>query len=186
MVRDFSSVCADYCLLSIPGWMLPEEMEFLWSTASALAPGAVVVEVGSWLGRSAAVLLAAGLTVVCVDPFSGEGTDKAQAVRECCYPFQVMARHAAHISSRGLPMPFYWPVATHDGWPVAWRPDLVFIDGDHEAAAVCRDVLCWRGRLSPDGILLGHDYTWPTVQEGLRRAGVAVEPVVGSIWRAAP
>lgn len=38
--------------------------------------------------------------------------------------------------------------------------DFVFIDADHSYEQVRRDVLAWRAKLRPGGILSGHDY-WP-------------------------
>lgn len=38
--------------------------------------------------------------------------------------------------------------------------DFVFIDGDHSYEAVLKDISLWCGKLKPNGLILGHDYTW--------------------------
>jgi predicted O-methyltransferase YrrM len=42
----------------VPGWLTREQAERLWTAASRLAPGARVVEIGSYRGRSTIVLAA--------------------------------------------------------------------------------------------------------------------------------
>ena len=37
--------------------------------------------------------------------------------------------------------------------------DLVFIDGDHSYQAVKQDILSWKKKVRPGGILAGHDYS---------------------------
>ncbi len=37
--------------------------------------------------------------------------------------------------------------------------DVIFIDGDHAYPAVKADILSWRSKLKPDGLLCGHDFT---------------------------
>ena len=63
--------------LEIDGFMLPEELEGLFATARALPPGANVVEIGSWKGRSTVAIcegLAANETarVWAIDTFDGD------------------------------------------------------------------------------------------------------------------
>jgi len=36
--------------------------------------------------------------------------------------------------------------------------DMVFIDGDHCYEAVKKDILVWKSKVKPEGILCGHDY----------------------------
>jgi len=39
--------------------------------------------------------------------------------------------------------------------------DFVFIDGDHRYEYVKKDILAWLPKLKPEGVMAGHDYTWP-------------------------
>lgn len=47
--------------------------------------------------------------------------------------------------------------------------DLVFIDGDHSYEAVKHDILSWKQKVRPGGILAGHDYhpNFPGVVEAV-------------------
>jgi hypothetical protein len=60
----------------------------------------------------------------------------------------------------------------------------VWVDADHSADGVEKDLRAWRPKLAPGGILAGHDHVMPSVQEGLRRAGVDAEPWSNTSWRA--
>src|SRR5579862_7688008 len=71
-----------YCQLSerVPGWIRGAEARELAATASALRPGAIIVQIGTFFG-SAAILLAGARKlcgsgrVHCVDPFDCSGDD---------------------------------------------------------------------------------------------------------------
>ncbi|MGE0713956.1 MAG: class I SAM-dependent methyltransferase [Alphaproteobacteria bacterium] len=39
--------------------------------------------------------------------------------------------------------------------------DMVFIDGDHHYPAVSADIAAWRGKVRSGGILAGDDFWWP-------------------------
>jgi predicted O-methyltransferase YrrM len=45
--------------------------------------------------------------------------------------------------------------------------DFVFIDGDHTEPGFRRDLLAWAPKVKADGVVFGHDYSWPTVQRVL-------------------
>lgn len=43
--------------------------------------------------------------------------------------------------------------------------DLVFIDADHSAGGVSRDIDSWASKVRSGGYVTGHDIDWPTVKE---------------------
>lgn len=66
--------------------------------------------------------------------------------------------------------------------------DLVFIDGDHAYDAVCRDIIEWRPRIAPGGLLCGHDAhdaNWPGVDQALAMLVPDAQYVEGTAlwWR---
>jgi hypothetical protein len=52
--------------------------------------------------------------------------------------------------------------------------DLVYVDADHEYASVREDLVAWKPKVRPGGLIGGHDYrtTWPGVDR-------AVEEILG-------
>ncbi len=57
--------------------------------------------------------------------------------------------------------------------------DFVFIDANHLYEYVIEDIAAWRGKVRPGGLLIGHDYNYPTVAHewGVKRA---VDEVFGA------
>lgn len=47
--------------------------------------------------------------------------------------------------------------------------DFVFIDGDHTADGVARDIRAWAPKVKPAGMVLGHDISWTTVRATVNR-----------------
>lgn len=45
--------------------------------------------------------------------------------------------------------------------------DLIFIDGAHDYESTKRDILSWKSKLKPDGILCGHDFDRNVPSRGL-------------------
>lgn len=45
--------------------------------------------------------------------------------------------------------------------------DFVFIDADHTYSAVKNDILCWKDKVRPGGMLCGHDYDSPRDRRGI-------------------
>lgn len=42
--------------------------------------------------------------------------------------------------------------------------DFVFLDGDHGLEGIRADIIMWRDKIRPGGMLLVHDINWPTVR----------------------
>ena len=61
------------------------------------------------------------------------------------------------------------------------RPQLVYIDGDHEYESVIFDLRLWLKLLRPNGILIGDDYAWAGVRKAVDQI-VAEENVEKKIY----
>lgn len=137
---------------SIPGWLTRGQARVLYDAARAVPPGGRVVEIGSHLGRSAAVLAAAlqpGARLVAVDPFPDDwrygevGTE--QRFRDNIERVGVAAAVDLHVAdSRDV--------------RCSWRGGLAlaYIDGKHDYWTV-RDDLAWSRLVEPGGWVLVHD-----------------------------
>jgi predicted O-methyltransferase YrrM len=147
------------------GWLTDAEGLALFMTAASIKTEApVVVEVGSFVGKSA-ICLAAGLAytnpagrLYCVDPFDST-PQQMYLDRNDGSIYQRFLRNTAGypniISVPGLSI----DIARESDIPS--EIDMVFIDGDHTYQAVKNDILAWTAFLGPDGILALHDVELP-------------------------
>ncbi len=158
----------------IAGWMSIPELEWLAQEASKHQR---IVELGCFLGRSTRVLAdhCPG-TVYAIDRWIPMPYMQGMSTNTDIWgTFQRNMRD--HLNS-GKVRPIR---AEHDDYalfPVEWlratdqslRPDMVFIDGGHLYEEVKRDILAWKERIAPGGLLCGHDAnnaSWPGVEEAL-------------------
>jgi glycosyltransferase involved in cell wall biosynthesis/predicted O-methyltransferase YrrM len=160
----------------IPGWLTDAEANGLFEIARSREPfgDLVIVELGSWHGRSS-VLLAAGLRgkanarLYCIDPFGQDENPELQAreydplLRRMPYSLEEGFRRTvrrcgvAHIveAVKGYS---YDVVRTWDR-----AIDVLFIDASHEYDAVHRDFRLWSPFVKLGGIVALHDVSpvWP-------------------------
>lgn len=150
-------------------------LQWYHAAIPTLRPEAVIVEVGTWRGRSllfAAELLAALgrplSRIYGVDPYRYPPVD---GDLECC---TVSYRDAlAGLVANGAEQELHHVHLLRAESVHAVRllrpasVDLVMIDADHSYEGVAHDIDCWHSRLRPRGILAGHDYgpDWPGVVE---------------------
>jgi SAM-dependent methyltransferase len=129
----------------VPGWLSYAEGRALWE----LARGKRVLELGRFHGRSTVALAQSAREVVSVDVTDPE----------------IAAGWLERLGAADR-------VALHRGTFVAVVPrlgefDLVFVDGEHDAANVRADVELALSVLAPGGVLACHDYpdpAWPDVR----------------------
>lgn len=135
--------------LAIPGFMTPKELTWL---AEQAATHSLIVEVGSYLGRSTRALGDHTLgQVLAIDDWKGPRDvecDKKNLLKQFYGNLKdlIEAKKVSYHRWDHRDMP-----------DVALKPDMVFFDGSHEYEDVKQDILFWSGRLSPGGLLCGHD-----------------------------
>jgi predicted O-methyltransferase YrrM len=148
----------------IPGWLSTKEAEWL---AEQAARHHVIVEMGSAYGRSTRAIadnMPTGAVLYAVDNWKTgipEMTDEDRNTfyEEFCHYLED------HITAgRVIPIRCDHGVFDPSTVPIA---DMVFIDGDHREAAVRRDIAMWMPRLTPGGLLCGHDLDWKWVETAL-------------------
>jgi predicted O-methyltransferase YrrM len=146
----------------VEGWMTDAQARRLWDAAARLRPGAQLVEIGSYRGRSAIVLARAapeGASVVAIDPHAGndrgpqqihgtreEGESDNRAFRANLERAGVAERvhHVRLPSSEAHPA-------------VQGAVDLLYVDGAHRYGPARDDIAGWGARVAPGGALLIHD-----------------------------
>ena len=147
---------------AVEGWLTEAQAHRLFDRARALSPGARIVEIGSFRGRSAIFLASGapeGVEIDCIDPHLGSdrgpqeiaedrdlGEEDAQTFRDNLSRAGVLdrIRHVRRRSQEALD--------AVDG-PV----ELLFIDGAHRYGPARDDIVHWGARVPADGRMLVHD-----------------------------
>jgi predicted O-methyltransferase YrrM len=139
-------------------------------------PG-VFVEVGSWLGRSAALMgveienSKKPIRLFCVDPWVDGGpdlrhTDHFKKLKQPIYD-QFLA-NTKPIEQHLIPLRMFSIDAAKqfaDG-----SIDFLMLDGDHSYHAVKADIGAWLPKMKRGGIISGDDYGWPGVRDAANEA----------------
>lgn len=163
--------------LQIDGWMA--EAELRWLAEQALSHR-VIVEIGSFLGRSTRALADNTPGVVyAVDHWYGPAESAMPPwERETLYDQFCANLHDLIEVKKAIPVR-----VNHAKVQIDANPDMVFIDGDHRFESVLSDIQKWK---HIDGLLCGHDYSWNGVRMALETQFEAdrIENVEGTdIWR---
>lgn len=138
--------------------------------------GSRFVEVGSWLGRSAALMAVEiensgkQIEFVCVDPWLDGGPDLRDTEHfkdlHVSQVYDTFLRNVAPVMHRIKAMRMTSVEAAaymQDG-----SVDFLMLDGDHSHEAVMADFAAWMPKMKPGGIISGDDYTWPGVETAVR------------------
>lgn len=168
--------------LEVPGWTTYEELQALAYASYALPPNAVIVEVGTFLGRSAMVLaggrkLKGSGRVHCIDPFDASGdafsVPHYQAITGKA---RLTLRERFDRSMRQAGLQNWLTVhpttvqAVAEGWsePI----DFLFLDGDQSPPGARASYELLVPFLKPGGLLALHnssDRTYAEGHDGYRR-----------------
>jgi predicted O-methyltransferase YrrM len=146
----------------IDGWLRPEQARVLWAAAAHAGPGARIVEIGSYRGRSTVVLARAmpeSAELIAIDPHAGTDTaprwsklfaEDGDADHRQFWTNLTragVAHRIRHIRARSA-----------DALNAVEGPiDVLYIDGAHQYRNVIADLDRWSGRLRSGGTLLVHD-----------------------------
>jgi MMP 1-O-methyltransferase len=138
-------------IADIPGWLTDEEGEALYELARACRGEGVIVEIGSWKGKST-VCLALGsragnsAPVYAIDPhtdhrFGDFNTNVERAgIADLVRPIAALSQ----------------PAADEFDEPI----ELLFVDGSHEYDLVLEDFEKWVPKVVDGGWVAFHDTTW--------------------------
>ncbi len=156
------------CYWNIDGWLSEGEAMALYDIALGLPEHEpVVVEIGSWLGKSS-VILAKGMrkksnsTLYCIDPFDATGdilsrSDYNQRVKKV--RGTLKETFTSNVTKSGV----YRYIKILEGksydFVEQWNKeiDFLFIDGDHSYEATLRDFLSWNKFIKTGGYIAFHD-----------------------------
>ena len=146
----------------VEGWLSDDQAQRLWERARELEPGASMVEIGSFRGRSAIVLALAapaGSVLHAIDPHAGGDRGPREIADNPVAGASDIAAFRANLESAGVSdrvrhvrLPSTQALAVVTG-PI----DLLYIDGAHRYAPARMDIKRWGARVKPGGVMLIHD-----------------------------
>ena len=141
-----------------PVFATPAEVAFLALLLEELRPR-VVVEIGTWLGGTAQVLMEYAERLYCVDHWRGDGSIRAEFPGASLTPWERF-REFVEVADERFLRTVIPCVGDSQLWCTIWNQpiDLLYIDGDHSYEGVKADILGWSPHVRPGGFILGHDY----------------------------
>jgi predicted O-methyltransferase YrrM len=154
----------------IPGWFSANAALAVQSAVKQLPPGAVVVELGSFQGRSsvalAAVLPDAGV-LYCVDHFRGSAEHQHLNLSDLFPAFQ---KNLETFGVRQRVRPLVMSTLEAAGQFAEASVDLLLVDASHDYASVKGDLETWYPKLKAGGWLFCDDYEprWPEVVRAIQ------------------
>ena len=192
---------------AIDGWFNIDEGAWLAQQVKSLPPHSLVLEVGSWHGRSSRFIadnLSEGSKVVCVDSWNGSSGEPdahlsaAQREGDHAHSWWWCNANSHILAGRVIPMREHSANAAETlGHLIAKgemeKFSLAFIDGDHSEEGIKTDVEAWLPLLKDDGLLCGHDYYkenegpwWVHVRQYVEQKFPNVQKSATSIWHVRP
>jgi len=147
----------------VEGWLSDGQARRLWDRAEGVPPDGLIVEIGSYRGRSAIVLARAvagtGAGVVAIDPHAGNdrgpqeihgSADEGEADNSA---FRGNLERAGVADAvRHVRLPSQEALGSVEG-----GIDLLYVDGAHRVKPATEDIARWGARVKPGGSMLVHD-----------------------------
>lgn len=149
-------------IADVQGWMTRAQAGRLWDRACELHDGDLVVEIGSFQGRSMIVLASAapeGVELVAIDPHGGNDRGPQEiegfvAEAEGDHQAFLANLERAGVSDRVTHLRMFSDAALDE---VPGRVDLLYIDGAHRYRPALADIQRWGDKVRRGGTMLIHD-----------------------------
>lgn len=164
----------------IPGWF--NFAEIYDHVVDRFPNGSTFVEVGSWLGCSAAYMATRikeenkQIHFFCVDTWRGSlGTDTTSdnihAATLAEYNgdvFPCFRKNLQELNLYHLVTPYQMKSVEGATKFEPKQVDFVYIDAAHDYKSVLEDLVAWTPKIKRHGIIAGHDFEWPGVGKAVR------------------
>ncbi len=159
-IRSFEETLA--AVADVDGWMSDEQARRLYDAAVTVTEPGLIVEIGSFRGRSTIVLASAasdGVEVVAIDPHAGNDRGPQEIdgfATQAEGDHAVFTRNLANagVADRVRHVRRYSDAAHAD---VQGQIDVLYIDGAHRYGPALHDIREWGRRVAPGGTMLIHD-----------------------------
>ena len=136
------------------GWFCRTNGWMLHKLCGPIRPE-IVIEIGSWLGRSTRFLAERCKLVIAIDHWQGSAEHKDEQADRLPTLFDQFLSNCEEHKDNILPLRMSSDEAAKLPLPKA---DLIFIDGDHSEEAVARDIANYFPFVSERGVMCGDDY----------------------------
>ena len=168
----------DHFYKTIPGWAAFAQTYV--DVVRAAKGGEHFVEIGSWAGRSAALMgveihnSGKHITFDCIDPWLDGGVDLRDTQHQKLLNTGVIPllaqfkRNVAPVLHLINPIQKLSLEAAPDY--ADQSIDFIMIDGDHTYEAVRDDIAAFLPKMKPGSIMAGDDYGWPGVGQAVNEA----------------
>ncbi len=170
----------------IPGWFDLHKAIAVQQIVKQLAPGATLVELGSFQGRSSvaiAAVLPPSSVLHCVDHFKGsvEHKDMKVDLSNLAGSFQ------ANIEAFGVNDRIRMLAMSTTEAALRFQlesVDLILLDASHDFDSVNKDLDNWYPKLKHRGFLVCDDYepAWPGVMQAIDAMGLKGELIARALW----
>ena len=147
---------------AVEGWLTPEQGWELFNAARNLGPGATIVEIGSFRGRSTIVLAMAApddAEVVAIDPHGGGDRGPGEIAPDAARGDADRAVFADNLAEAGVAhrVRHVRKLSSDALDDVSGPADLLFVDGAHRLGPARADIVRWGDRVTTGGTMLVHD-----------------------------
>lgn len=145
--------------LTVEGWMTELELTYLAEVASR---SKVIVELGSWQGRSTCALAAnTPGKVIAVDTWKGSAEHAPMLSVKSPNWLKIQFMDNTGIYDNVIMAQMESGAASTLFRGLGIKPDMVFLDASHDYGNVAADIVDWFRTAAPDAIICGHDYDPP-------------------------
>jgi len=159
-LKSFEDVLAS--VADVDGWMSDGQARRLFDAAASARPGAQIVEIGSFRGRSTIVLASAapeGARVVAIDPHAGNDRGPGEIdgfEPQAADDHEVFVANLARagVDGRVTHLRRFSDEAHRE---VTGAVDVLYVDGAHRYAPARADIRTWGARVADGGTMLIHD-----------------------------
>ena len=146
----------------VEGWLTEEQARRLWESALRVPPGGLLVEIGSFRGRSAIVManaLAEGARLVAIDPHAGGDRGPQEIAAEAGRGNEDNERFNANLRGAGVAerVEHVRAMSSDAHGSVSGEIDVLYVDGAHRFAPARDDLVRWGDRVREGGTMLVHD-----------------------------
>jgi hypothetical protein len=146
----------------VEGWLSEAQAQRLWDSARTVPPGGLLVEIGSFRGRSAIVMasaLAEGARLVAIDPHAGGDRGPQEIEAEAARGEDDNRQFLANLQAAGVAdrVEHVRLTSSEALDAVDGAIDVLYVDGAHRFAPARDDIVRWGGRVRGGGTMLVHD-----------------------------